>query len=85
MTDHDRLLGKLLAEAETSQRQRAELFEQLREIRTNMVHKEDFCRHVEETEDALTDYKATKAKVTGMVVVFSALAAGIWEIGKTLL
>ena len=81
MTETDHTIGRLLAESEISQRQREELFRLVREIRKEMVTQEEF----KDIEASLLDYKVTKAKIYGMIVAVSALAAGIWELGRSLL
>ena len=84
MADINQIIGKLQAESETSQRQRAELFDQVQELRKVTVKRDEFRRFEAETEAALLDYKTTKAKIYGMIAVLSVFAAGLWEVGKTL-
>ena len=85
MADVNQILGKLIAQAETAQRQRSELFEQVRELRKITVKRDEFRRFEVETEEALLDYKTTKAKIYGMIAVLTVLAGGLWEVGKSLL
>ena len=68
-------LGELLAEAKTSQNQRAEIFRQIHKLRDETVTKREFDEFAEEAESILNDYKMTKSKVLGMVAVVSVVAA----------
>lgn len=71
MIEDSRILGKLMGESEACIRQRTEIFTQLHRIKAEMVTRAE----LEDIKLFIEDYKYIKAKVAGVILVISAVAA----------